>query len=214
MRTMCHTLWRYLVAYAAKLSPGSLAFFFVRQVNKMRQKAEIMDQQAMQRALARISYEIIERNKGAEDLCVIGILSRGIELAERIAKKVGELEKRPVEVGELDITLFRDDRRAPEGYEDRSHIPFDVTGKKVVLVDDVVFTGRSIRAAIDALMDKGRPETIQLAVLVDRGHRELPIRADFVGKNLPTSLEEKVVVSVREVDGEDKVVIYKEGANA
>lgn len=176
----------------------------------MQQKAVIMDDKAMQRAIARISYEIIERNKGAAEICVIGIMSRGIQIAQRIAKKIEEVEGRPVEIGMLDITLFRDDKLPAEGYSDRSKIPFDVTDKKVILVDDVIFTGRSVRAAIDAVMDKGRPQNIQLAVLVDRGHRELPVRADFIGKNLPTSREEQVIVSVNEVDGEDKVVIYGE----
>lgn len=169
-----------------------------------------MDEKAMQRAIARISYEIIERNKGTSGVCIIGIMSRGIEIAQRIAKKIEEVEGKPVDTGVLDITPFRDDRIPEQGYADRSVIPFEVADKKVVLVDDVVFTGRSVRAAIDALMDKGRPQNIQLAVLVDRGHRELPIRADFIGKNLPTSREERVVVSVKEVDGEDKVVIYGE----
>lgn len=190
---------------------GSLAFLFVVKGGVgLQQKAVIMDAKAMQRAIARISYEIIERNKGTNEVCIIGIMSRGIEIAQRIAKKIEEVEGKPVDIGMLDITLFRDDRLPGPEYSDRSDIPFDIANKKVVLVDDVVFTGRSVRAAIDALMDKGRPQNIQLAVLVDRGHRELPIRADFIGKNLPTSREERVVVSVKEVDGEDKVVIYGE----
>ncbi|MBQ4050058.1 MAG: bifunctional pyr operon transcriptional regulator/uracil phosphoribosyltransferase PyrR [Oscillospiraceae bacterium] len=170
----------------------------------MMEKALILDDKAMSRAINRISYEIIERSKGVEDLCVVGILSRGKELADRIAGKILQVEGKSVPVGYLDITPFRDDGREGSG---ETCIPFDIGGKKVVLVDDVIYTGRSVRAAIDALMAVGRPESIQLAVLIDRGHRELPIRADFIGKNVPTSREESVRVSVRERDGEDKVVI-------
>ncbi|MFQ8600297.1 MAG: bifunctional pyr operon transcriptional regulator/uracil phosphoribosyltransferase PyrR [Oscillospiraceae bacterium] len=169
------------------------------------QKAEIMDEKAMGRAIARISYEIIERNKGVENLYIVGILSRGAEIAKRIAAKISEVEKRPVEVGFLDITPCRDDR--PETGIDRSEIGFAVQNAKIVLVDDVVFTGRSARAALDAILKRGRPQTIQLAALIDRGHRELPIRADFIGKNLPTSREEVVRVMMAERDGVDKVVI-------
>lgn len=172
----------------------------------MEQKALILDDKAMCRAIARISFEIIERNKGVDNLCLIGILSRGGQLARRIAQKIKSVEDREVPVGLLDITRFRDDRPGGDG-PDQSELPFDLNGKKVVLVDDVIYTGRTVRAAIDALMARGRPERIQLAVLVDRGHRELPIRADFIGKNLPTSREEQVKVYVKERDGEDKVVI-------
>lgn len=171
----------------------------------MTEKALILDDKAMSRAINRISYEIVERNKGVEDLCIIGILSRGMELAQRIACKIRQVEGKSVPVGCLDITPYRDDGR--QGAADHSRIPFDIGDKRVVLVDDVIYTGRSVRAAIDALMAIGRPRCIQLAVLVDRGHRELPIRADFIGKNLPTSREENVRVFVRERDGEDKVVI-------
>ncbi|MDD6032642.1 MAG: bifunctional pyr operon transcriptional regulator/uracil phosphoribosyltransferase PyrR [Oscillospiraceae bacterium] len=171
----------------------------------MTEKALILDDKAMSRAINRISYEIVERNKGVEDLCIIGILSRGMELAQRIACKIRQVEGKSVPVGCLDITPYRDDGR--QGAADHSCIPFDIGDKRVVLVDDVIYTGRSVRAAIDALMAIGRPRCIQLAVLVDRGHRELPIRADFIGKNLPTSREENVRVFVRERDGEDKVVI-------
>ena len=170
----------------------------------MIEKALILDDKAMSRAINRISYEIIERNKGAEDICIVGILSRGQELAERIGTKILQVEGKSVPVGYLDITPFRDDGRKGEG---KTHIPFDIGGKRVVLVDDVIYTGRSVRAAIDALMAIGRPKSIQLAVLIDRGHRELPIRADFIGKNVPTSREESVRVLVRERDGEDKVII-------
>lgn len=169
----------------------------------------ILEEKAMQRAVARIAYEIIEHNKGAENLCLIGILSRGEELARQIAGRIAGVEGHPVETGSLDITSFRDDRRT-DGHADRSQIDFPIEGKRVVLVDDVIYTGRSVRAAIDALMRRGRPLMIELAVLVDRGHRELPIRADFVGKNLPTSRDETVRVSVMPWDSENKVVIIKQ----
>ena len=174
----------------------------------MAEKTLIMDAQAISRAITRISFEIVERNRGAEDLCLIGIRSGGAVLARRIADRIGEIENRPVECGELDITLFRDDGSAPEGYEDHSRLDFSIDGKRVVLIDDVIYTGRSVRAAIDAIMSRGRPRNIQLAILVDRGHRELPIRADFIGKNLPTSKEEMVEV---QADGgpEDCVAIVK-----
>lgn len=174
------------------------------------QKAVILDAKAMQRAVARISYEIIERNKGANGLCIVGIMRRGVNLAQRIADKIQEVEGVTVPLGMLDITAYRDDRRDSSSCADQTELPFEVESKKIVLVDDVIYTGRSVRAAIDALMSKGRPQTIQLAVLIDRGHRELPIRADFVGKNVPTSHEEKVVVAVKEVDGLDEVVIAEE----
>ncbi len=173
----------------------------------MEQKALILDDKAMSRAIARISFEIIEKNKGVENLCIIGILSRGGQLAYRIAEKIKAVEGKGVEVGFLDITPFRDDIAKDKNSRDNSSINFDLNGKKVILVDDVIYTGRTVRAAIDAIMARGRPELIQLAVLVDRGHRELPIRADFIGKNLPTSKEEQVKVFVSERDGEDKVVI-------
>lgn len=174
----------------------------------MEQKALILDEKAMSRAIARISFEIIERNKGVDNLCLIGILSRGGQLAKRIADKIKSVENREVEIGLLDITPFRDDTQKDNKTTDSSSIGFDINDKKVILVDDVIYTGRTVRAAIDALMARGRPELIQLAVLVDRGHRELPLRADFIGKNLPTSKEEQVKVYVSERDGEDKVVIF------
>ncbi len=170
---------------------------------------EIMDENAMTRAIARISYEILERNKGAENLCFIGVLSRGAYLAKRISAKLGELEGVVPETGILDITAYRDDGRPAA--EDRTDIPFDVKDKRVVIVDDVIFTGRSARAAMDAVTKRGRPRNIQLAVLVDRGHRELPIRPDYVGKNVPTSRNEAVRVMMSEIDGSDTVVIL-EGA--
>lgn len=174
----------------------------------MNEQTLIMDQNAIKRAIARISYEIIEHNKGVENLCIIGIISRGVHLAESIADKIFEVEGKKIPVGKLDITAFRDDKKVAD-YQDKSLIEFCLKDKKVVLVDDVIYTGRSVRAAIDALMSRGRPNLIQLAVLVDRGHRELPIRADFVGKNLPTSSDEQVKVMVKQMDNEDKVTILK-----
>lgn len=171
------------------------------------QKAEIMDESSMARAVTRISFEMIERNKGTDDLCLIGLFSRGAVLAKRIAARIAEIDGGEIPVGLLDITPFRDDKPRG-GCPDNSEIPFDITDRRVVIVDDVIFTGRTARAAIDGIMSRGRPMLIQLAALVDRGHRELPIRADYIGKNLPTSREETVKVLVRELDGCDKVVIY------
>lgn len=173
----------------------------------MKQKTVIMDENAMKRAVTRIAYEILEQNKGAESLCIVGVLSRGVYLAKRIAEKIYELEGTGAEFGELDITPHRDDIKKASA-SDRTQIDFDINDKVVVLVDDVIYTGRSIRAAIDALIDRGRPKRIQLAVLIDRGHREVPIRPDYVGKNLPTSHEEKVKVQVKEIDSCDSVSIF------
>ena len=173
----------------------------------MEKKRIIMDDKAVGRAVARISYEITERNKGTEDICIIGIISRGAPLGRRIADKLKELEKNDVPFGTLDITPYRDDVSEEIG-DEKTDIPFSVTDKKVILVDDVIFTGRSARAAIDAVIKRGRPRSVQLAVLVDRGHRELPIRPDYVGKNLPTSHSEKIKVSVIELDGLDSVALY------
>ncbi len=169
----------------------------------------IMDESTMKRAVARITYEILERNKGAEDLCLVGIYSRGVAFAERIAAKINELENISVPCGALDITPFRDDKK-PVSERDKTNISFEIKNKRVVIVDDVIYTGRSTRAAIDALIERGRPQSIQLAVLIDRGHRELPIRPDYIGKNLPTSREEIVKVSVTEIDGQDNVSIYSD----
>lgn len=171
-------------------------------------KAEILDESAIARAVTRISFEIIERNKGTEGLCLIGLFSRGAVLAKRIAAKIAEVEGIDIPVGLLDITPFRDDKRR-EISDDLSSIDFDINTKRVIIVDDVIFTGRTARAAMDGLMSRGRPTVIQLAALIDRGHRELPIRADYIGKNLPTSHEETVRVMVKELDGADKVVIYE-----
>ncbi len=166
----------------------------------------------MKRAVARITYEILERNKGTDDLCVIGIFSRGVAFAQRIADKISELEHTEIPYGALDITAYRDDDKQKGSYADRTDIGFSVRDKKIVIVDDVFYTGRSTRAAIDAIMERGRPRSIQLAVLIDRGHRELPIRPDYVGKNLPTSREENVKVFVKELDGKDFVAIYTDNA--
>jgi pyrimidine operon attenuation protein/uracil phosphoribosyltransferase len=171
---------------------------------------KVMDENEIRRALTRIAHEIIERNKGAENLVVIGVQSRGVPMAKRLAGLISEIEGVDVPVGSLNVALYRDDyaTRAARTIS-ASDIPFDVAGKRVILVDEVLFTGRTTRAALDAIMDLGRPEVIQLAVLVDRGHRELPIRADFVGKNLPTALKESVDVHWVETRGEDAVMIAK-----
>ena len=175
-----------------------------------REKAEIMDEKAVLRAVARIAYEIIERNHGTDQLCIIGIKRRGAVIARMIADKLSQIEGNTVETGYLDITPYRDDLKSKNiGKGAPIVLDFSVTGKKVVLVDDVLYTGRSVRAAIDAIMDQGRPKMLQLAVLIDRGHRELPISPDFVGKNAPTSRSEMVEVHVTEFDGENRVVILE-----
>lgn len=179
----------------------------------MTEKAIILDEQAISRAVTRIAHEIIERNKGIDECILVGIKTRGAFLAERLAEKIEQIEGKSIKTGELDITLYRDDLHHKHDNEEpqveQVDIRHDVADKKVVLVDDVLYTGRTVRAAMDAVMDLGRPASIQLAVLVDRGHRELPIRPDFVGKNIPTSSEEQVVVSVLETDGKDGVSIYE-----
>lgn len=174
-------------------------------------KATIMDEEAMARALRRIAHEILEKNRGTEDLVLIGIRRRGVPLSLRLREMVLELEGKEVPTGVLDITLYRDDlsSRLDQPLVRGTQVPFSIDGKHCVLVDDVLFTGRTTRAAMDALMDLGRPATIQLAVLVDRGHRELPIRANYVGKNVPTAQKELVEVKVKEMDGEDLVMIME-----
>ncbi|MBN1545360.1 MAG: bifunctional pyr operon transcriptional regulator/uracil phosphoribosyltransferase PyrR [Syntrophaceae bacterium] len=175
----------------------------------MEQKKVVMDEEGIDRSMTRIAYQILEKNKGIEDIVLIGIRTGGIYLAQRLQKKISAIEKIDLPMGILDITLYRDDlltsKKKPR--LEKTDIPFSLDAKKVILVDDVLFTGRTIRAAMDALIDFGRPKLIQLAVLIDRGHRELPIRADFVGKNLPSSLWEAVSVRLTEKDGKDEVVI-------
>ena len=172
-------------------------------------KASLMDENAMNRALIRISHQIIEKNKGNDDLVIIGIQRRGVSLAKKIVEYINKVEDASVPLGILDITLYRDDLSVLSDVPqiNGTDIGFSITNKKIVLVDDVIFTGRTVRAAIDAVMDCGRPKLIQLAVLVDRGHRELPIRADYVGKNVPTSLDELIDVRVMDIDGEDNVLL-------
>lgn len=175
----------------------------------MKDKAQIMDERGITRAITRIAHEIIEKNKGIENVALIGIQRRGVPLAKRIAEKIKEVEGKSVDVGILDITFYRDDLSTLSEHPivNGTQIDFQVTGKKIVLIDDVLYTGRTVRAAIDAIMDIGRPKMIQLAILIDRGHRELPIRADFVGKNVPTSRSEIVNVKVKEIDGINGVTI-------
>ena len=182
----------------------------------LREKAEIVDADGLKRIVTRIAHEIVERNKGVDDLVLVGIKRRGVPLAERIAQRIAEFENRAPAQGSLDITLYRDDLStvAQQPVVGGSEINVDVRGKVVVLVDDVLYTGRTIRAAMDALIDFGRPRAIQLAVVIDRGHRELPIRADYVGKNVPTSRREVIGVKLREVDGVDSVVIKESEESA
>lgn len=177
----------------------------------MREKASIMDEKGIARAITRISHEIIEKNKGVEDVVIIGIKTRGVPLANRISNKIDEIEGIQVKTGEVDITLYRDDLSKEEldPVVRSSNIEFDINDKVVILVDDVLFTGRTVRAAMDAVMDAGRPKSIQLAVLVDRGHRELPIRPDYVGKNVPTSKNEIISVKFFETDSEENVSIIE-----
>ncbi len=178
------------------------------------EKAVLMESEDVRRALSRIAHEITERNKGIEDLILVGIRTRGVPIAERLAKKITDIEGSAPPVGVLDITLYRDDLSTLPSPQVRStELPIDINGKIVVLVDDVLYTGRTIRSALDAIMDIGRPKAIQLAVLIDRGHRELPIRADFVGKDVPTSKQESVSVKIDKIDGEDKVVIREVQVN-
>jgi pyrimidine operon attenuation protein/uracil phosphoribosyltransferase len=172
---------------------------------------ELLSKKDLERALTRMAHEIIERNKGVERLRLVGIQRGGVHLAKRLASKIKEIEKKEIPVGSLDIAFYRDDLsiRKEQALVRKTDVPFGVTDLKIILVDDVLFTGRSIRAAMDALMDLGRPAAIQLAVLIDRGHRELPIKADFVGKNIPTSLSENVEVQLEEDGLEDRIILEK-----
>lgn len=170
---------------------------------------KLLESDDIKRAIKRIAHEIVEKNRGIGNVVLIGIRTRGVPLCERIAAQLEAIENQKMVVGALDIALHRDDFHLRAAAPQKSTIPFDVTGKTVVLVDDVLFTGRTIRAALDALNDFGRPACVQLAVLVDRGHRELPIRADYVGKNVPTAREENIAVKIDEVDGEDVVLMAR-----
>ena len=176
--------------------------------------AVVMDADRMARTLARIAHEIVERNKGLDDVALVGVRTRGVHLARRLGEALRDITGTDVPTGALDITLYRDDlmRHAvgPQPVVRRTEIPFSIDGRKILLVDDVLYTGRTTRAALDALIDFGRPKGIQLIVLVDRGHRELPIKADYVGKNLPTNPEESVQVRLQETDGSDEVVLQQE----
>lgn len=177
----------------------------------MKFKSQLLDEKAIQRTLIRISHEIIEKNKGIQDVVLVGIKRRGYPLAKRIAEQIEKIEGSMPLVGSVDITLYRDDlTRVNETPRINSKdVGVETTNKKVILIDDVLYTGRTVRAAIDAVIDNGRPRMIQLAVLIDRGHRELPIRADYVGKNIPTSRSELISVEVKEIDGNDSVKIYE-----
>jgi len=178
----------------------------------MSEKAKILDKEGISRVIMRIAHEILERNKGTEDLCLIGIRNRGIHIASRLAAAIKQIENKEVAVGILDITLYRDDLTSISTgpVVHKTEIDFDINNKNLVLVDDVLYSGRTIRAALDALIDFGRPKSIQLAVLVDRGHRELPIRADYVGKNIPTAKNETIEVRLSESDGKEEVVIVEQ----
>ncbi|AMP20195.1 bifunctional pyr operon transcriptional regulator/uracil phosphoribosyltransferase [endosymbiont 'TC1' of Trimyema compressum] len=181
-------------------------------MKKFKEKAIIMDSEQMYRAMKRMAHEIIEKNKTLEGAVVLGIRTRGVPLAERLVKCIKEIHGITLPMGVLDINLYRDDLTAlsEQPIIHQTIIPAGIQGKTVILVDDVLYTGRTIRAALDSIIDMGRPSSIQLVVMIDRGHRELPIRADYVGKNVPTSKREKIDVTLREIDGEDKVVIKEQ----
>lgn len=192
---------------------GFFLFQSRKEVTWMKKKTEILDAAAINRTLTRMAHEILEKNKGGEELVLIGIKTRGVPLTNRLQAKIKQIESIEVPIGELDITLYRDDLTKANKSEDpelkSTSVPNNITGKKVILLDDVLYTGRTVRAAMDAVMDIGRPSQIQLGVLVDRGHRELPIRADYVGKNIPTSEKEVIVVQLNETDDIDSVSIYE-----
>ncbi len=176
---------------------------------EVNEKTKLLDADGIRRAITRVAHEILEKNKGTDKLVIIGIRRRGVPLAERLAERIKSIEGTEVPVGIIDITLYRDDltNLASQPVLHKTDVSFSITGKNVVLVDDVLFTGRTVRAALDALIDLGRPRVIQLAVMVDRGHRELPIRADYIGKNVPTSRKEVVSVRLKEIDGNDEIVL-------
>ena len=183
----------------------------------MKEKAKVLDKETINRSLMRIAHEIVEKNRGIQDVCLVGIRTRGVFLANRLADFIKKIENKDICVGILDITLYRDDLTliSNSPIVHKTEIDFDISDKNIVLVDDVLYSGRTIRAAMDAIIDLGRPKTVQLAVLIDRGHRELPIRPDYIGKNIPTAKNEMVQVKLAEVDGIDEVVITeKDGGDA
>jgi pyrimidine operon attenuation protein / uracil phosphoribosyltransferase len=182
----------------------------------MTQKKQVLNSDEVGRAIMRIAHEILEKNKGVKKLVLIGIRTGGAVLAKRFQEKMSEIEKCDIPLGLLDITLYRDDLTeiGPQPYVGETEMDFDINDQTIVLVDDVLFTGRTIRCALDALIDLGRPRSIQLAVLIDRGHRELPIKPDFIGKNIPTSKDEEVKVSFREQEGDDSVTVHPKGQHA
>lgn len=175
----------------------------------MIKKKTVLDEAAIMRGLTRIAHEIVERNKGGENLVLIGIKTRGYPLAKRLQEKINQIENLLVPIGEIDITYYRDDLQEKNNNLHVPEIDIDITNKKVILVDDVLYTGRTVRAAMDAVMDISRPAQVQLAVLIDRGHRELPIRADYVAKNIPTSETEEIIVKLMEYDSKDEVSIFE-----
>ncbi|MGI6577898.1 MAG: bifunctional pyr operon transcriptional regulator/uracil phosphoribosyltransferase PyrR [Eubacteriales bacterium] len=177
----------------------------------MKAKADLFDEDKIRRTITRMSYQIIEKNQGVDNVCLLGIKTRGVPLANRIAQNIQEIEGACVEVGQLDITLYRDDLTSTSETPlvNATNVPFSIVDKTIVLVDDVIYTGRTVRAAMDAVTELGRPARIQLAVLVDRGHRELPIRADYVGLNIPTSRSEIVSVMLEEIDGQNLIRLYE-----
>ncbi len=196
-----------------KTVKGSIKSKLEKGGGTMNEKTKILDEAAISRAIKRISHEILEKNKGTEDLLLVGIKTRGTPLANRIQQQIKEIEGVDVETGELDISLYRDDLSNKDTQDEatvnQTNITSSIQGKKVILLDDVLYTGRTVRAAMDAIIDLGRPKNVQLGVLIDRGHRELPIRADYVGKNIPTSTNEVIKVKLSEVDEQDEVSIYE-----
>ena len=199
--------------FMPKTVKGSIKSKLEKGGGTMNEKTKILDEAAISRAIKRISHEILEKNKGTEDLLLVGIKTRGTPLANRIQQQIKEIEGVDVETGELDISLYRDDLSNKDTQDEatvnQTNITSSIQGKKVILLDDVLYTGRTVRAAMDAIIDLGRPKNVQLGVLIDRGHRELPIRADYVGKNVPTSTNEVIKVKLSEVDEQDEVSIYE-----
>jgi pyrimidine operon attenuation protein/uracil phosphoribosyltransferase len=178
---------------------------------RLREKGRLMSSSEIERTLVRLAHEIVERNNGATNLGLVGIKRRGVPLAERIAKLIGTIEKAPVETGVLDISFYRDDlsTAGPRPVVEKGEVGFDVNGRDIILMDDVLYTGRTIRAALDALFDHGRPKSVQLLVLIDRGHRELPIEARYIGRTVPTSRREIIEVKLREIDGDEQVLLVE-----